>query len=143
MLIPIIGIAYMPIFHHRKFPSYSTLLAGRIPPNDIGFKSNQLQIWFNNTNESWVGEGEIPHMHSQSDECFLVLEGCIEILVGGERHVINAGEFCCFPAGVFHAVISVTPPVKSLVIRSPSVEDKIYLGDEHQGNFSISGDLAE
>jgi hypothetical protein len=36
-------------FHHRKFPDYSTLLSGRVPPDDVGFPSDRLQIWYNNT----------------------------------------------------------------------------------------------
>lgn len=124
----------MPAFHHKKLPSYSTLLSGRVPPDEIGFQSNELQIWFNNTSESWVGAGETPHMHAQSDECFLVLEGSIEVQVGEERHIINAGEFCCFPAGVYHAVVSVTPPVKSLAIRAPSIEDKVYFKGQSCGS---------
>ena len=38
----------MEQFHHRKLPDYSTLLSGRLPPNDIGFQSERLQIWYNN-----------------------------------------------------------------------------------------------
>jgi len=118
----------MANFHHRRLPSHSTLLSGRVPPDDVGFRSDQLQIWFNNTDQSWVGAGEVPHKHGQSDECFLILEGSIEIQVEGELKRIGAGEFCCFPAGVLHAVVAVNPPIKSLVIRAPSVDDKVYEG---------------
>ena len=117
----------MAHFHHQRLPNHSTLLSGRVPPDEVGFQSDQLQIWFNNTDESWVGEGELPHKHLQSDECFLILEGSIEVQVDGDTILIGAGEFCCFQAGVLHAVVSVKPPIQSLVIRAPSVEDKVYV----------------
>ena len=114
-----------PRFHHRKLPDHSTLLSGRIPPDDTGFQSGQLQIWYNNTAEQW--SDPTPHAHTKSDECFIVLRGTIIVDVEGERVSIQPGEFCCFPKGVFHRVVDVVPPVESLMIRAPSVADKIHL----------------
>ncbi len=117
-------------YHHRKLPGYSTLLSGRIPKDDNGFQSDNLQIWYNNTDSSWVGNGETPHFHTKSDECFIVLKGVLVVEVEGERFEVGPGEFCCFPRDVFHAVVEVRPPAETLMIRAPSVEDKIYLGEE-------------
>ncbi|MBV8658769.1 MAG: cupin domain-containing protein [Burkholderiales bacterium] len=116
----------MPSFHHQKLPDHSALLSGRTPPDEIGFQSEQLQIWYNNTSESWVGDGEVPHMHMSSDECFIVLKGAIEVEVEGRRVIIQEREFCCFPAGVYHAVKRVFSPVETLMLRAPSVDDKVY-----------------
>jgi len=116
----------MKKFHHRKLPDYSTLLSGHSPPDGVGFKSDLLQIWFNKTNDSWVGEGEKPHMHQSSDECFIVLQGSLDVDVEGEQFTIKAGEFCCFPAGIYHNILEISPPVETLMIRSPSLEDKVY-----------------
>lgn len=113
-------------FHFRKLPAFSTLLSGLAPPNKIGFQSSHLQIWYNNTNESWVGEGERPHKHLHSDECFIVLSGELVVEVEGKRFTIGPREFCCFPAGQYHAIVEVHPPVETLMIRAPSVADKIY-----------------
>lgn len=110
--------------HHRKLPGYSTLLSGHSPPDEIGFPSGRLQIWYNNTLDGWADPQ--PHAHRESDECFVVLRGTIVVEVGGERVTINAGEFCCFPRGVVHAVIEVQTPVESLMIRAPSVADKVF-----------------
>jgi SAM-dependent methyltransferase len=57
-------------------------------------------------------------MHTLSDECFIVLEGSIDVEAEGEPFTVGAGEFCCFPAGVYHAVVAVQLPVKSLAIRA-------------------------
>jgi mannose-6-phosphate isomerase-like protein (cupin superfamily) len=112
-------------YHHRKLPDYSTLLSGHAPPNDVGFQSELVQIWYNNTERGWT-DGD-PHMHTQSDECFIVLKGSLVVEVVGERVRGGPGEFCCFPRGVYHRIVDVELPVESLMIRSPSVDDKVYL----------------
>jgi mannose-6-phosphate isomerase-like protein (cupin superfamily) len=114
-----------PRYHHRKLPAFSTLLSGHTPPNDLGFTSRQLQIWYNNTTTGW--KDERPHAHRESDECFVVLRGVLTVDVEGERVTIGPGEFCCFHAGVFHAIVDVQTPAETLMIRAPSVEDKVYL----------------
>jgi mannose-6-phosphate isomerase-like protein (cupin superfamily) len=111
-------------FHHQRLSEDSTLLAGRQPPSEVGFLSEQLQIWYNNTQQTWADPA--PHAHLTSDECFIVLRGSLVVEVEGERVLIGPREFCCFPSGVYHAVVRVFPPVETLMIRAPSVEDKIY-----------------
>jgi len=65
-------------------------------------------------------------MHAQSDECFIVLNGSLLVEVEGERVVVGPREFCCFPSGVYHAIIEVETPAETLMIRAPSVNDKVY-----------------
>ena len=113
-------------FHHQRLPPHSTLLSGRAPRDVYGFRSSALQIWYNHTDEDWVGAGEQPHFHSESDECFIVLRGSLDVTVEGETHTIGAGEYCCFPAGQPHAITAVHPPVETLMIRAPSVADKVF-----------------
>jgi len=91
--------------------------------------SERLQIWYNNTDESWIDGAETPHKHLNSDECFIIIEGSIVVDVEGDHFTINAGEFCCFPAGIYHNILEIHPPVESLIIRSPSIDDKEYLVD--------------
>jgi mannose-6-phosphate isomerase-like protein (cupin superfamily) len=110
--------------HHRALPDHSALLSGREPPDDDGFASRQLQIWYNNTGHAWADVA--PHAHLTSDECFIVLHGALIVEVEGEWLRIGPRELCCFPAGVFHAVVAVFPPVETLMIRAPSVADKEY-----------------
>jgi len=40
-------------FHHRKPPDDAALLDGHTPPDDLGFRSGRLQIWYNNSAEPW------------------------------------------------------------------------------------------
>lgn len=112
----------MRTFHHATLPPNSDLLAGRHPPNPSGFQSDRLQIWWNNTAEGWADDGE--HIHRDSDEIFVVLEGSLVITVEGARVVVSAGEYCCFPAGLAHAVVATDPPLRTLMIRAPSIQDK-------------------
>jgi mannose-6-phosphate isomerase-like protein (cupin superfamily) len=111
-------------FHHRKLPSFSTLLSGRIPRDEIGVASDRIQIWYNNTHEGWADDGI--HAHLESDECFVVLRGEILVEVDGQTVTIGPDEFCFFPQGLFHRVVEVRPPVESLMIRAPSIADKIW-----------------
>jgi Mannose-6-phosphate isomerase len=110
-------------FHHYSLPDSSALLSGYAPPTPIGFQSNRLQICYFNTQKGWADP--LPHAHQESDECFLVLRGKIIVDVEGECVIIGPREFCCFPRGVFHQVKEVHPPVECLVIRGPSIDDKI------------------
>ncbi len=116
-----------PPFHHQALPPYSTLLAGAQPPDAVGFRSQRLQIWYNNTATSWVPpEGEPLHLHTTSDECFIVLQGALLVQVNTDLFWVRAGEFCCFPANVLHAVVQVETPAETFVIRAPSIQDKVY-----------------
>lgn len=114
----------MPSFHHHKLPDFSTLLTGRAPPDEVGFTSQKLQIWYNNSDEPWQDDGL--HAHLESDECFIVLKGSLTVQVEDEVYTVMAGEFCCFPVGVYHAVLGVETPAETFMIRAPSLSDKIH-----------------
>lgn len=119
----------MARFHHRTLPRHSALLAGHTPPDELGFRSDRLQIWYNNATEPWSDPA--PHLHEESDECFIVLRGTLIIEVEEEeRYLVGPGEFCCFPRGVLHSVVEVHPPVETFMIRAPSVADKRYTTDD-------------
>ena len=113
-------------FQQRAFPAQSGLWAGRETPDEASFQSDQLQIWYNHTDQSWVGAGERPHLHQRSDECFVVLAGAPIVEVDGQRRRIGPREYCCFPAGLAHAIVAVETPVETLMIRAPSTADKLY-----------------
>jgi mannose-6-phosphate isomerase-like protein (cupin superfamily) len=116
----------MTKFHHQKLPDFSTILAGHTPIDAVGFKSDKLQILYNNINTSWKDDGL--HKHLESDECFIVLKGALIVeLENNQRVRVEAGEFCCFPVGLYHAVVDVETPAETLMIRAPSVNDKVYL----------------
>lgn len=108
-----------------SLPVQSDLLAGREPPSEVGWQTDDLQIWFNNTDQPWRDPGL--HVHDHSDEIFIVLSGELLIEVAGERLTIAPGEFCCFRKGTPHAILDVATPAQTLMIRAPSIDDKRYL----------------
>jgi mannose-6-phosphate isomerase-like protein (cupin superfamily) len=111
-------------FHHRRLPPHSALLAGRSVPDELAFESEALQVWFNDRAEDWTDPG--PHLHTRSDEMFVVLDGALLVEVDGEHVRVGPGEFCCFPAGSLHQIVSIEPPIRTFMIRAPSVDDKVY-----------------
>jgi mannose-6-phosphate isomerase-like protein (cupin superfamily) len=113
-------------FHRARLPDHSALLSGQLPSDAVSFLSTDLQIWFNTEEKSWLAEPEKQHLHTKSDEVFLVLKGALIVEVDGERHRIGPREFCCFPMGMLHAIVDVEAPLESLMIRAPSASDKIY-----------------
>lgn len=115
----------MATFHHRQLPSFSALLAGPTPRNEIGFRSDRLQINYFNTDKDW--RDPLPHAHQESDECYLILRGSLVLEIEGEIVTLRPHEFCCLPQGAFHQIIEVHPPIECLIIRAPSGADKRYL----------------
>lgn len=111
---------------HRKLEVFSkhwTLISGRRPTDALSFQSDRLQVIFNHTSTPW--QDTTSHAHADSDEIYVVLEGRMVITVGGELFNVSAGEVLCVPSGAVHQLMSVEVPHRSLVLRSPSVEDKI------------------
>lgn len=49
------------------------------------------------------GVGIPPHVHENEDEVFQVLEGQVEISVGGKMRTLNAGDLIFCPKGVPHS----------------------------------------
>lgn len=109
--------------HHRTLPDHWALICGRDPPDAYAFKSENLQIIYNNTSVPW--SDETPHAHAASDEVYIVLEGTMVVQVEQEQVNVGAGELLCVPAGTSHQLVSVGVPVRSFVIRSPSINDKV------------------
>ena len=114
-------------FHHAALPPSGGrhLLAGSRPPDtQLGWRSTGLQVLYNNTDTGWADPE--PHAHRDSDEIFVVLRGSLVVDVEGAQTTVGPREFCCFPSGVFHSIVEVHPPAETLMIRAPSVNDKIY-----------------
>lgn len=66
------------------------------------------------------------HYHMGEEEHALVLEGEVTLLLGDERHVMQAGDYVCFPAGlkVGHSFMnSGTGPCSYLMIGERNLSD--------------------
>jgi mannose-6-phosphate isomerase-like protein (cupin superfamily) len=110
--------------HHVSLPDGFSVLAGPHPPDAIGFRSEHFQL-LSNSSESWSDPA--PHLHTDSDEMFMVTTGTVVFDVEGQEVAVSAGEICGFPAGLVHSVIRVVPPVHFFVLRAPALRDKEYV----------------
>lgn len=111
---------------HRKLEvttSHWTLISGQRPTDELSFHSDRLQVIFNESAAPW--QDPAAHAHRESDEIYIVLEGGMAIAVDGELFNVAAGEVLSVPSGLMHQVVGVEVPHRSLVLRSPSVDDKI------------------
>ncbi len=112
-------------FHLRDLPAASGFLAGRGPvAPGTGVETTQLQVYWRRSDD--VRPDERSHAHARCDELFVVLTGAIVVEVEGAEHVVGPRQFCHFPVGLFHRIVRVVPPLEALVVRAPSVDDKIY-----------------
>jgi quercetin dioxygenase-like cupin family protein len=59
-----------------------------------------------------------PHIHNNEEEAFYVLEGEMEVEVGGEAATLTAGGFALAPRGVPHSFRVLSDEVRVLVIAS-------------------------
>ncbi|MEN3322329.1 cupin domain-containing protein [Mariniflexile soesokkakense] len=61
---------------------------------------NQIVEWVDNVEP---GVGIPPHIHTLEDEIFRVIKGQIEIMVGGNTFVLEAGDVAFAPKNIPHA----------------------------------------
>ena len=62
--------------------------------------NNQIVEW---VNDVAPGVGIPPHIHTREDEIFRVLKGQVEIMVGGNTTVLQAGDVAFAPKNVVHS----------------------------------------
>lgn len=68
-----------------------------------------------------------PHVHSREDEIFHVLEGEMEITVGGETTVLKAGDMAFGPRGIPHAWrITGDKPARVLLSVFPAGLERMF-----------------
>jgi quercetin dioxygenase-like cupin family protein len=46
--------------------------------------------------------GPPPHVHTREDESFICLAGRVEVMLGGEKHVLDHGDYMLLPRDVVH-----------------------------------------
>lgn len=101
------------------------VIGTRLEESDPAY-SPFLEIGFNRQINSW--RDEKPHLHRTSEEYFIVLEGCLDMLAGNQPTKINRRELMGIRAGTSHQVIGGNAPIENLLIRVPGgMEDKVAL----------------
>ena len=73
------------------------------------------------------GGGPPPHVHSQEEEGFYILEGEIMFTINGERVVATAGTFANMPVGTPHSFKNEsTKPAKMLISVAPAGLEQMF-----------------
>lgn len=103
-----------------------TVVAGPNPPDESGFCSTRVQVLHWRVDEPFSDTNS--HLHRESDEVYIVLEGAIDLDIEGSAVTVVVGEAVTVGAGVPHALVSVHFPARGLTIRGPSVDDKLITG---------------
>src|SRR3954467_3276667 len=66
------------------------------------------------------GQEQKPHAHEGSDKVYAVLEGAVEVRVGGETRTVSQGEAALAPGGKEHGVANRSgAPAALLVFLAP------------------------
>lgn len=62
-----------------------------------------------------------PHLHENEDEAFLILEGELDVIVGGQALTVRAGESAFAPRGIPHQLRNAgNRPVRAMVLSTPA-----------------------
>jgi mannose-6-phosphate isomerase-like protein (cupin superfamily) len=71
----------------------------------------------------YAGDQAPRHVHHASDEAFCVLRGRLEVLVGDERRIIEAGQHITVPAGTTHTFATVDDEgADVLAVMTPEID---------------------
>jgi quercetin dioxygenase-like cupin family protein len=73
------------------------------------------------------GAGVPVHVHSREDEVFHILQGEVEITLGGQVFTAGAGQSASLPRGIPHAWKAVgTEDVKFILVTTPSGMEDMF-----------------
>jgi mannose-6-phosphate isomerase-like protein (cupin superfamily) len=110
------------------YERHGYIIDTRVAESLPGF-SKYLDIGFNRQSVGW--RDEIPHLHSNSDEFFIVLRGGINFLINRKIVSVEAGQLLGIRAELSHQVINVRLPIENFLIRVPGGgDDKVTLHDQ-------------
>lgn len=80
-----------------------TVISAPVPPTPDGFRSDRVQVLNWRVDENFSDPD--PHLHTGSDEVYVVLEGSIDVEVDCERIEVGQGEAFAVEAGATHCWI--------------------------------------
>lgn len=66
------------------------------------------------------------HVHRHEDEAFYVLDGEVEVTIGGERRVARRGDFVFGPRRVPHTYAVLGDEARLLVLSSPGGVERFF-----------------
>ncbi len=118
-------------------PRHSYVIGSRLPESDPAY-SSLLDVGFNRQDFLW--RDDTPHLHTVSEEYFIVLQGCVDLLVYGRPISIEPYQLLGIRADVPHQVIGGQAPITNFLIRVPGNQaDKVNL--DSFGSLTNSEDI--
>ena len=98
----------------------NTLMIERATSDDTAGQYTVLETW------GTAAGDPPPHVHDHEDEAFFVLEGTVEVTVGGVTTSLSPGGFAFGPRGVPHTYATTSPVSRMLVINSPGGAERFF-----------------
>jgi len=101
------------------------VLGSRLPESEPAY-SPLLDVGFNRQDFLW--RDDVPHLHTGSEEYFIVLQGRLDVLIHGSPVSIEPYQLVGVRANVSHQVIGGQAPITNFLIRVPGNRvDKVSL----------------
>lgn len=106
--------------HHQANWVANSLMIERATTEDTG---GLYSVW-----EMWItADGNPPpHVHQDEDEAFLVLEGTVDVTVGGVTESIGPGGFAFAPRGVPHGFAITSDVARLVLIATPGGAEQFF-----------------
>ena len=106
--------------HHQANWVTNSLMIERATAEDTG---GLYSVW-----EMWITPdgSPPPHVHESEDEAFLVLEGTVDVTVGGVTTSVGSGGFAFAPRGVPHAFAITSDVARLVLIATPGGAEQFF-----------------
>jgi len=118
-----------PVKHHFSLGGKSKTYHQRADPvvSEVDLSAEDTEGRYTFLDEIWnPGFKVSPHFHKTHAETFYIVSGQVEWTVGGETHVMGAGDLVFIPPNTVHSVHVVgDKPAHSLMIYDPGGYEEI------------------
>lgn len=105
---------------HQALWMLNTLLIEHATAQDTGGQYSVVEVW------GTAAGDPPPHLHADTDEAFLVLEGTVDVTLDGITTSLSAGGFAFATRGVPHAYATTSEVSRMIVIASPAGSNEAF-----------------
>ena len=105
-----------------SFTCYEGVTGYIVPPQNNVF----LSVRHSDLVNPWVDPDV--HLHTQSDEFYLLLSGRLSLGINGTELRLQPWEMLCVRAGMPHAILGGDGSIEHFGFRAPSPDDRLSLG---------------
>ncbi len=107
--------------------SISGWLCGQFFSEESGLKTDQLEV---KCATMMPGDTEAEHYHPTGQEMLIIVKGRVKIILDGEEHVLQGGDFVFQKSGTHETITDVIEPTTYIAIRTPSVPSNKVVVDK-------------